>query len=95
MNEIVSGKTFHVKNTRDGMPVVKQLIASFNGTGFTAEREDDMLNIFLVSGENVSTNTVGDRSRARDAPGADTMAKMFAGHAKAREALDHACGCKK
>jgi len=58
MNAIV-----HVKNMRDGMPAQRRLIASFHGSPFTAEREDDELRIYHLSAENVATNTLGDATR--------------------------------
>ncbi len=47
----------------DGMPAQRRLIASFHGSAFTAEREDDELRIYHVRAESVPTNTFGDATR--------------------------------
>ena len=40
----------------------RTLIASFHGKAFAAEREGEDLHIFLMTGDNVSTQTIGDGS---------------------------------
>jgi hypothetical protein len=48
--------------TRDAALAQRKLIASFHGNAFAAEREGEELNIYLVSGDMVSTQTIGDRA---------------------------------
>jgi hypothetical protein len=59
VNAIV-GKVFRNVRSYDNQPAQKRLVASFNGTGFVAEREDDKLQIYLISAENIATNAFGD-----------------------------------
>ena len=37
-------------------------MSTYHGKAFIAEREGDELNIYIVSGDNISTGTVGDKS---------------------------------
>jgi hypothetical protein len=64
------------RKARDGL-AQKTLIATFPGSGFTAEREGDALNVYLISDDNVTTgatlSNVGDRAR-----GPMTAARMQA-----------------
>jgi hypothetical protein len=61
----------------------KTLVASFPGMGFVAEREDDALNVYLVSGDGVQTGAiVADRA----ARGGMTAAKMQAAIVARRKA---------
>jgi hypothetical protein len=92
----VNNKVFRVRATHDGVPAVKTKVASFFGGAHMAERGDDGdLHIYKVSTENEPMNTVGDKRQTADTRGADVMARMFEGAEKARQALEHACGCGK
>ena len=66
------GKIFRAYMRDSNLPVRRQLIASFNGTSFVAEREGDMLNIFLVSSEPLPLSLTGDSASA----GRMTAARM-------------------
>jgi hypothetical protein len=47
---------------RDSELAQRKLIANFHGKAFVAEREGSELCVYLVSGDNVGTNTIGDRA---------------------------------
>lgn len=70
------------RKTRDAELTRKELIASFPGTSFMAEREGDTLNVYLVSGDGIEHNALMDR-----APGGRmTAAKLQRQNEAARKA---------
>jgi hypothetical protein len=89
----VVNKLFRDVKSFDGQPAQKLLVASFHGNGFISEREDDELQIYLVSGEPISTNTVGDAPRVAvddfySRNSASAMNQLHEDHARARAALE-------
>ena len=67
------GKVFHAffadcANRRfldTAQPVHRKLIASFPGDAFIAERQDNSLNVYLVSGEPIPFGVTGDAAIGR------------------------------
>jgi hypothetical protein len=69
---------------RDAELAQRKLIASFHGRAFTAERNGEDLEIFLVSSDLVSTQTLGDRATVMTA--ARLQAQIVAGRERAAAA---------
>lgn len=81
-----ASRRIHVPYMRDGVPVLKNKVASFFGSSFVAERADDgTLNIYLVSADPVPMSTAGDW-RAPAPKERMTAAAMQALNRAAREA---------
>jgi hypothetical protein len=72
----IMNKVLVVRNAHDGTfirdqagPVTRTKVCTYQGSAYVAERDDNGLNIYLVSSEPMSTETVGDRGRPTgDAP---------------------------
>ena len=98
MNAI--GKTFRAVNTRDGAPAIKTLVCRYPGHQYVAEREDDELCVYKISGEHEATGATmtGDKRRTSDTRSEPhiTPAKLQAINEQFRERnvgfFDKGCG---